>query len=52
MADPAGEEITGWVQNKANELLAAKLAGVKRVSSGRHGGRYNALSRLSATIYR
>jgi phosphoglucomutase len=29
---PAGEEITGWVQNKANELLAAKLAGVKRVS--------------------
>ncbi|HXB33891.1 MAG TPA: phosphoglucomutase (alpha-D-glucose-1,6-bisphosphate-dependent) [Puia sp.] len=29
---PAGEEITSWVQNKANELLAAKLAGVKRVS--------------------
>jgi phosphoglucomutase len=29
---PAGEEITTWVQNKANELLAAKLAGVKRVA--------------------
>src|SRR5580700_4550777 len=29
---PADEKITGWVQNKANELLAAKLAGVKRVS--------------------
>jgi phosphoglucomutase len=29
---PADENITNWVQNKANELLAAKLAGVKRVS--------------------
>lgn len=29
---PAGEEITSWVQNKANELIVAKLAGVKRVS--------------------
>ena len=29
---PAGDDITGWVQNRANELLTAKLAGVKRVS--------------------
>jgi phosphoglucomutase len=29
---PAGDNITSWVQNKANEFLAAKLAGVKRVS--------------------
>jgi phosphoglucomutase len=29
---PAGDNITGWVQNKANEFLAAGLKGVKRVS--------------------
>jgi phosphoglucomutase len=29
---PAGDDITDWVQNRANELLTAKLAGVKRVS--------------------
>jgi phosphoglucomutase len=29
---PAGTEITGWVQDRANELLAAGLAGVKRVT--------------------
>jgi phosphoglucomutase len=29
---PAGDNITSWVQNKANELLASGLAGVKRVS--------------------
>lgn len=29
---PAGDNITSWVQNKANEFLAAKLAGVKRIS--------------------
>jgi phosphoglucomutase len=29
---PAGSEITSWVQAKANEFLAAKLAGVQRVS--------------------
>jgi phosphoglucomutase len=29
---PAGGEITSWVQAKANEFLAAKLEGVKRVS--------------------
>ena len=29
---PAGTDITGWVQYRANELLRAGLAGVKRVS--------------------
>ncbi len=28
---PAGTEITGWIQDRANELLAAKLHGVRRV---------------------
>jgi phosphoglucomutase len=30
---PAGTEITGWIQNRANELLVAKLAGVRRVDA-------------------
>ncbi|MFN8157497.1 MAG: phosphoglucomutase (alpha-D-glucose-1,6-bisphosphate-dependent) [Candidatus Nanopelagicales bacterium] len=29
---PAGTDITGWIQDRANELLRAGLAGVKRVS--------------------
>jgi len=29
---PAGDNITGWIQNKANEIMGNKLAGVKRVS--------------------
>ncbi len=47
---PAGTEITGWIQDRANELLAAGLAGVKRVpfeqaiSSGRHINRYDFLA--------
>ena len=28
---PAGDNITAWVQNKANEFLASKLDGVKRM---------------------
>jgi phosphoglucomutase len=28
---PADTDITGWVQDRANELLAAKLAGVNRI---------------------
>jgi phosphoglucomutase len=28
---PAGTEITGWVQDRANELLASGLAGVRRI---------------------
>ncbi len=31
---PAGTDITGWVQDRANELLRAGLAGVRRVSLG------------------
>lgn len=29
---PADTDVTGWIQKRANELLAAKLAGVKRAS--------------------
>lgn len=29
---PAGTDITGWIQDRANELLRAGLAGVRRVS--------------------
>jgi phosphoglucomutase len=29
---PAGTDITGWIQDRANDLLADKLADVKRVS--------------------
>ena len=29
---PAESDVTGWIQNRANELLKAELAGVKRVS--------------------
>jgi len=28
---PAGTEITGWIQDRANELLAAKLSGLSRI---------------------
>jgi phosphoglucomutase len=41
---PAGTEITGWVQDRANELLRAGLAGVKRVSLATHApGTYDFL---------
>jgi len=33
---PAGTDITGWVQDRANELLRAGLSGVKRVSLASH----------------
>jgi len=29
---PADTAVTSWIENKANELLAAKLAGVRRIS--------------------
>jgi phosphoglucomutase len=32
---PAGTEITGWIQDRANELLAEGLVGVKRVPFSR-----------------
>jgi phosphoglucomutase len=28
---PAGTDITGWIQNRANELLAAGVSGIKRI---------------------
>ncbi len=41
---PAGTEITGWVQDRANQLLRAGLAGVKRVSlANRAPGTYDFL---------
>ncbi|NEI96351.1 alpha-D-glucose phosphate-specific phosphoglucomutase, partial [Rhizobium leguminosarum] len=30
--DPADTDVTGWIQNRANDLLKAGLAGVKRIS--------------------
>ena len=32
---PADSDVTGWIQNRANELLKAALAGVKRISYDR-----------------
>jgi phosphoglucomutase len=32
---PAGTEITGWIQDRANELLAAGLTGVRRIPYAR-----------------
>ena len=32
---PAGTEITGWIQDRANELLAAGLDGVRRIPYAR-----------------
>src|ERR1700736_4401637 len=29
---PADTDVTGWIQNRANELLRAELAGVKRIT--------------------
>jgi phosphoglucomutase len=41
---PAGTEITGWVQDRANELLRGGLAAVKRVSvTSRAPGTYDFL---------
>jgi len=31
---PAGGEITGWIERRANELLEARLEGVQRTASG------------------
>jgi phosphoglucomutase len=36
---PAGTDITGWIQDRANQLLADALVGVKRVSLERARGR-------------
>ncbi|MBI1377358.1 MAG: alpha-D-glucose phosphate-specific phosphoglucomutase [Frankiales bacterium] len=41
---PAGTEITGWIQDRANELMRGGLSGVRRVSAeSRHAGTYDFL---------
>ncbi len=36
---PAGSDATSWIQNKANEFLAAKLEGVDALDTGEGSGR-------------
>ncbi len=50
---PAGTEITGWIQDRANELLAAGLDGVKRVPYSRArdtAGTYDFLDEYVAAL--
>jgi phosphoglucomutase len=48
---PAGTDITGWIQDRANELLRAGLAGVKRVSlANRKPGTYDFLDAYVAGL--
>ncbi|WP_214404557.1 phosphoglucomutase (alpha-D-glucose-1,6-bisphosphate-dependent) [Pseudonocardia lacus] len=48
---PADTDATGWIADRANELLAAKLDGVKRGSIDRTGlGRYDFLGEYVADL--
>jgi phosphoglucomutase len=50
---PAGTEITGWIQDRANALLAAGLDGVRRVPHSRARGqaqRYDFLGEYVAAL--
>jgi phosphoglucomutase len=49
---PAGTEITGWIQDRANELLADGLRGVKRVSikQGRRSSTVSTFDFLDAYV--
>ena len=48
---PAGTDITGWIQDRANELLRDGLAGVKRVSlASRTPGTYDFLDAYVAGL--
>ncbi len=48
---PADTDATGWIAGRANELLAAKLDGVKRQSIDRAGlGRYDFLGEYVADL--
>jgi phosphoglucomutase len=48
---PAGTEITGWIQDRANALLAAGLDGVRRVPYARADpGRYDFLGEYVAAL--
>lgn len=54
---PAGTEITGWVQDRANELLAGRLEGVRRVTHAQAlaadtTGRYDFLDEYVAALPR
>ncbi|RHW24741.1 alpha-D-glucose phosphate-specific phosphoglucomutase [Nocardioides immobilis] len=47
---PAGTEITGWIQDRANELLAEGLAGIKRVSLTGAGAQAGTFDFLDAYV--
>jgi phosphoglucomutase len=47
---PAGTDITGWIQDRANQLLADGLVGVKRVTAERARGRTRAFDFLDAYV--
>ncbi|MGZ4597217.1 MAG: phosphoglucomutase, alpha-D-glucose phosphate-specific, partial [Actinomycetes bacterium] len=47
---PAGTEITGWIQDRANELLADGLAGVRRVPLARARDRIGRFDFLDAYV--
>src|SRR5689334_8131766 len=48
---PAGTEITGWIQDRANAILAAGLDGVRRVPYARADpGRYDFLGEYVAAL--
>ena len=48
---PAGTDVTGWIQDRANALLRDGLAGVKRVSlAGRRPGTYDFLDAYVAEL--
>ncbi len=48
---PAGTDITGWIQDRANELLRSGLVGVKRVSlANRRPGTYDFLDAYVAGL--
>jgi phosphoglucomutase len=50
---PAGSDITGWIQDRANELLADGLRGVSRVPHSRalaHAGRFDFLDAYAGAL--
>jgi phosphoglucomutase len=47
---PAGTDITGWIQDRANQLLAEGLVGVKRVSYDRARTRAEGFDFLDAYV--
>jgi phosphoglucomutase len=47
---PAGTEITGWIQDRANELLSEALVGVKRVSPSTARARAGTFDFLDAYV--